>query len=124
MRQYEDYGFTGENRLAPRAHYIPYDSLDKALSGDKEKSEFYTPLNGKWNFRFYLSEEDADINNKEWEEITVPSCWEFSGYGSHQYTNYDYPFPVDPPFVPDDNPAGLYEKKDHAFKKGQNLHRF
>ncbi len=119
MRQYEDYGFTGENRLAPRAHYIPFDSLDKALSGDKEKSEFYTSLNGKWNFRYYLSEEDADINNKEWEEITVPSCWEFSGYGNHQYTNYNYPFPVDPPFVPDDNPAGLYEKKITLSKKGK-----
>ncbi len=119
MRQYEDYGFTGENRLAPRAHYIPFDSLEKALSYDRERSDFYRSLNGKWNFRYFLSEEDADISNKEWDEITVPSCWEFSGYGNHQYTNYDYPFPVDPPYVPDDNPAGLYEKKVTLSKKGK-----
>lgn len=119
MRQYEDYGFTGENRLAPRSHYIPFESLEKALSGDKKDSAQYVSLNGKWNFKYYASEEDADLNNDVWEEITVPSCWEFSGYGNHQYTNYNYPFPVDPPYVPDDNPAGLYEKKVTLSDRGK-----
>ena len=46
MRNYENLKRLHENTLAPRAHYIPYDSLEKALDGDKSKSDFYTLLNG------------------------------------------------------------------------------
>ena len=49
MRKYEDLNFIHENTLKPRSHYIPYDSLEKALEGDKTKSDFYTLLNGEWD---------------------------------------------------------------------------
>ncbi|MDT3425855.1 beta-galactosidase [Paenibacillus forsythiae] len=49
-------------------------------------------------------EADAD----GWDDLLVPSCWQTSGYDQLHYTNINYPIPCDPPFVPDDNPAGLY----------------
>ena len=42
------------------------------------------------------------------EEIPVPGVWQNYGYDCHQYTNIRYPFPVDPPYVPLDNPCGAY----------------
>ena len=53
MRKYENLDFIHENTLAPRAHYIPYDSMEKALMGDKFQSEFYTLLNGEWDFAYF-----------------------------------------------------------------------
>ncbi|MFR8127578.1 MAG: sugar-binding domain-containing protein [Acutalibacter sp.] len=38
----------------------------------------------------------------------MPSCWQNQGYGRHQYTNIRYPIPFDPPYVPEENPCGLY----------------
>ena len=38
----------------------------------------------------------------------VPFCWQMRGYDSPQYTNIRYPFPFDPPYVPQDNPCGAY----------------
>lgn len=119
MRQYEDYAFTGENRLSPRAHYIPYESMEKALSGKKDKSGQYISLSGEWDFNYYEAEEEAKLNAEKWGKIEVPSCWQMKGYGSHQYTNFNYPFPVDPPFVPDDNPCGVYRRKVKLCAKGK-----
>ena len=47
----------------------------------------------------------------EWDTIPVPSNWQMQGYGRPNYTNVNYPYPVDPPFVPDENPTGLYRRK-------------
>lgn len=110
MRQYESYAFTGANRLNPRAYYIPYESMEKALSGKKNESAYYTSLSGEWDFNYYPSDEKACLDAEAWGKIEVPSCWQIKGYGKHQYTNYNYPFPVDPPFVPDDNPCGVYRR--------------
>ena len=52
MRKYEDLTRLHENREAPRSHYIPYDTLQKALEGNPEKSAFYMLLNGEWNFKY------------------------------------------------------------------------
>ncbi len=111
MRQYENPAFLGENREAPRSYYIPYDSLKSALAMDKSASPYYRLLNGTWQFRYYASEEDVSLDNAVWNDISVPSCWQTTGYESPYYTNVNYPYPVDPPFVPDVNPAGLYRKE-------------
>lgn len=111
MRQYENPKFLGEGRLEPRAYYIPYDSLEGALSMDKSASPYYRLLNGTWQFRYYESEEEASTDNAVWDEISVPSCWQTTGYEAPYYTNVNYPYPVDPPYVPDVNPAGLYRKE-------------
>ncbi len=98
MRFYEDVLKTSENRMPPRAYYIP--------EGDCE----YVLLNGLWRFRYFERDFDIPERISEWDEIEVPSCWQLKGYGSPNYTNVCFPFPCDPPYVPDDNPCGVYER--------------
>ncbi len=108
MRKYENLKYIHENTLKPRAHYIPYDSLEKALEGDKTKSEFYTLINGEWDFAYFARDIDCPDEIKNWDKVKVPSCWQTTGYENPCYTNVNYPYPVDAPYVPDDNPVGVY----------------
>ena len=84
--------------LAPRSYYIP-----------TGKSE-YKLLNGKWNYKYFSRDVDYCGDITEWDEITVPSCWQILGYENPNYTNINYPYPCDPPYVPNDNPCGVYER--------------
>ena len=108
MRAYERLDNISENREPQRAYYIPYDSLEKALKGEKRESKFYRLLNGDWNFKYFESEYDVPDEITEWDSIPVPSCWQLHGYDQIGYTNVNYPIPVDPPYVPDVNPCGIY----------------
>lgn len=110
IRKYENLELIHENTLKPRAHYIPYDSLEKALEGNKAKSSYYTLLNGEWEFRYFSRDIDCPDVISEWDKIDVPSCWQMRGYEKPYYTNVNYPYPVDPPYVPNDNPLGVYRK--------------
>ena len=96
--------------------------------GCEENRCYYMPLHsdGKescrklssvdWKFAYYdCVEEVPDFYKKDFEEssfvrMEVPSCWQMSGYDQKQYTNIHYPFPFDPPYVPDYNPCGAYVK--------------
>ena len=108
MRHYEDPQLLQENCEPQRAYYIPYDSLEKALAGKKETSDYYMNLNGEWKFRYFERDIDVPDEITEWDSIPVPSNWQMLGYDKPYYTNLNYPFPVDPPYVPDDNPCGIY----------------
>lgn len=110
MRKYEDLTRIHENILPPRAHYIPYDTLAKALQGDPASSDFYISLDGEWDFAFFNRDIDCPDVITQWDKIPVPSCWQFHGYEKPYYTNVNYPYPVDPPYVPDDNPLGVYRR--------------
>ena len=110
MRKYEDIKNIHVNTLPPRAHYIPYDTAEKALAGAKEASAFYKLLNGEWQFKYYSRDIDCPDHITDWDTINVPSCWQSNGYERPYYTNVNYPYPVDPPYVPDDNPVGVYRK--------------
>ncbi|HHU71045.1 MAG TPA: DUF4981 domain-containing protein [Clostridiales bacterium] len=102
-----------------RAYYIPHD-----LHGN----EMREMLNGDWKFKYYQSINEAedfltdklDLDNLD--NIVVPSSWQFFGYDNHQYTNVKYPFPFDPPYVPVDNPCGLYIK-NVTFSKEETEHK-
>ncbi len=96
MRKYEDITCLQENRLKQRAYYIP------------EGEASYIPLNGTWSFDFY--DRDDDEAPVKTGTIDVPSCWQCRGYESPYYTNAVYPHPVDPPYVPMDNPMGVYRR--------------
>lgn len=92
-----------ENRLSQRAYYIPYDTLEKALAGDRFASAYYHCLNGQWDFAYFPSDLDrpGDLGSIPFTDtIPVPSCWQKHGYEHPYYTNQNYPFPVDPPYVP------------------------
>jgi beta-galactosidase len=77
-------------------------------------------LDGDWRFRLLPTHRglddtvaDAGLDDQDWDEITVPSHWVLAGdgaYGKPIYTNVIYPFPVDPPYVPDENPTGEYRR--------------
>ncbi|MGZ3145009.1 glycoside hydrolase family 2 TIM barrel-domain containing protein [Lentzea chajnantorensis] len=88
----------GHGALPPRAHF----SSDAAA----------LPLDGAWRFRLsptaVLSDDVAaeDFDDSSWDTITVPGHWQLQGHGSPAYTNVRYPFPVDPPRVPSENPTG------------------
>lgn len=111
MRFYERPDFISENRLPQRAYYIPYESEEKALAGNRRDSAYYRLLNGNWDFRYYECDDDLphDLTAiDDWDTIPVPSCWQLHGYDKPYYTNVNYPYPVDPPYVPDVNPCGVY----------------
>ncbi len=99
MRHYEDPQHTSENRCAPRSYYIP--------GGRSE----YRLLNGTWRFAFYSRDVDVPENIQAWDTIPVPSCWQLQGYENPNYSNINYPYPCDPPYVPEDNPCGVYERE-------------
>lgn len=98
MRIYENPEKTSENRLPPRSYYIP-----------EGKSE-YMLLNGEWRFKYYNRDFEVEENITDWDTIPVPSCWQLHGYDNPNYTNINLPYPCDLPFVPDDNPCGVYER--------------
>lgn len=99
MRKYENLNITSENREKPRSYYIP--------SGISE----YTLLNGEWDFAYFKRDIDVPEKIENWDKIPVPSCWQLHGYDNPNYTNINYPFPCDPPYVPDDNPCGVYRRE-------------
>lgn len=98
MRLYEQPLHTSENRQPPRSYYIPH--------GVSE----YTLLNGQWQFAYFERDADVPQTIDTWDTIAVPSCWQLQGYDHPNYTNINYPFPCDPPYVPDDNPCGVYRR--------------
>ncbi len=98
MRFYENPLKTSENREAPRSYYIPTGAAK------------YISLNGKWNFA-YFANGDMATEPEKWDEIDVPSCWQLYGYEDPNYTNVNYPFPCDMPYVPNINPMGMYERE-------------
>lgn len=96
MRSYENLERLQVNRLRQRAYYIP------------ENDGAMTSLNGLWDFAFYRR--DYDDAPEASGQIDVPSCWQCRGYEKPGYTNVIYPHPVDPPYVPNDNPMGVYRR--------------
>ena len=105
MRIYENPEKTSENRLPPRSAYIP--------GGCSE----YILLNGQWRFAYYDRDIDVPQTIMQWDTIPVPGCWQLHGYDSPNYTNQNFPFPVDMPYVPDDNPCGVYQREFQLAEK-------
>lgn len=128
-RYYENPEVLHEHTMPARAYYIPASVRMDTLVEDREASDRLQMLNGTWSFRYYKSiyelkdafyETDRDLSS--YEPIRVPGVWQTAGYDTHQYTNIRYPFPFDPPYVPQDNPCGAYVRefeyqKDEAAPK-------
>ena len=104
---------------APRAYFIPYSNERTALKGNREASDCLVNLCGDWDFTFYKSLRDlpndftAEGFVSDSQKLNVPRSWQTMldrGYDTPNYVNVVYPIPVDPPFVPDDNPCGLYSR--------------
>lgn len=96
MNKYENPEFIAENRLKPRSHYKPASGVIN--------------LNGIWDFKYYTCDEDEAYVQTEWTSIDVPSCWQTRGFENPNYTNAQYPFSYDPPYIPSTNPMGVYRR--------------
>ena len=116
-RYYEHLSVLHENSMPYRAYYIPSSTRNDGLVWQRESSDRIQMLSGcEWNFAWYPSVHDLsdlfylqDYKPGEcWKKEEVPFCWQMRGYDSQQYTNIRYPFPFDPPYVPQDNPCGAY----------------
>lgn len=94
-----------------RAYYIPFEKMPES-DACREQSACFTLLSGcDWEFSYYDSYENLPEDFLEAKGnglLPVPSCWQLHGFDSPQYTNVKYPFPVIPPFVPVENPVGVY----------------
>lgn len=103
------------NTVPNRNYYIPCRTEENALKTDaKVYSEQVMFLNGDWNFKYYTEFSEVPENFAEvcdgFDTIPVPSVWQNHGYDRHQYVNVRYPIPFDPPYVPQENPCGVYHK--------------
>jgi beta-galactosidase len=113
-KYYEDTKNLHIGTMPNRAYYLPtYNNTDST-------AERVQLLNGLWKFKYYNNRfEVADefyakgYDVSEFDDLPVPSCWQNHGYDRHQYTNVNYPFPYDLPYVPEQNPCGCYV---HSFQ--------
>ncbi len=105
------------NKEKPHATYYPFENASSAIENKRENSPYIKLLNGNWKFNFSLSpnarpkdffKDDYDVN--KWNSIKVPGNWELQGYGTAIYLDEEYPFAVNPPFVPHQrNNVGSYK---------------
>ena len=114
-RYYEDLSVLHENTMPARAYFIPASKRMDNLVEHREESDRMQLLNGTWKFQYFNSIYDVqepffekDYDTENFDEIQVPSVWQMARYDTHQYTNIRYPFPFDPPYVPQDIPCGTY----------------
>ena len=107
-----------ENTMPSRAYYMPASHDMGPLVEDRFSSDRVICLNGTWEFQYFNS--IYDLQEKFYEQgydcsrftqVEVPGVWQNYGYDSHQYTNVRYPIPLDPPYVPQENPCGAYVRK-------------
>ena len=110
---HEDLTVTRVNACPDRVHYLPSDG-ENLCGQEKVSSDRLLLLNGQWEFRYYERFMDVDdsflVPGGEWDSLPVPAVWQLHGYGDRQYTNVAYPIPYDPPYVPVDNPCGVYRR--------------
>ncbi|EGA67218.1 beta-galactosidase subunit alpha [Vibrio brasiliensis] len=122
MNNWENFLHLHENRMAPRAYFFSYDSVNNAQTFQRELSRRFMLLSGQWRFNYFTNpllvpEEFYSQKMDQWGQITVPNMWQMEGHGDLQYTDEGFPFPIDVPFVPSDNPTGAYQRN---FTLGEN----
>lgn len=106
------------NRLPMRATLYPFPTTQAARSLDREKTPWFQLLDGQWQFKMAakpeavtLEDVAATTDRSGWDSVAVPGNWTLQGYGYPHYTNVQMPFPDEPPFVPEENPTGIYTRE-------------
>ena len=114
-RYYEDLSVLHENTMPNRSYYIPASKRMDTLVDDRAGSDRFHLLSGDWKFRYFSSIYDlkeeffaVGYDTSAFDTLPVPSNWQMHGYDLNHYINSRYPFPADPPYVPQDNPCGAY----------------
>ncbi|MFT7030537.1 MAG: beta-galactosidase [Marinoscillum sp.] len=105
------------NTEKPRTTFTHF--LDQSLDKQQKDLSNYQSLNGTWKFNWTKSPDTrpvdffkTEFDVSGWDEIEVPSDWQMKGYDYPIYTNIEYPFPKNAPYIPHDfNPVGSYKRK-------------
>ncbi|MBQ7095392.1 MAG: DUF4981 domain-containing protein [Clostridia bacterium] len=112
-----------------RSYYVPCATKKEAdAECARSASSRFVLLNGAWDFKYYKSVRDLreapweESDSAQYDKLDVPSCWQMKGYDQIQYTNVSYPFPFDPPYVPIDNPCGVYKRDFEVEAKGMRTY--
>ena len=116
--EWEDPTIFQINKEPPRAHFFTYNSISLAKKLNPSLSNYFQSLNGDWKFSFSKNIKDrpknfykSNYDDSDWSKIMVPGNWELQGWSFPIYLDEEYPFPVNPPFVPHDyNAVGSYRK--------------
>ena len=128
-RYYEYLKVLHENTMPARAYYMPASKRMDDLVEHRKGPDRIQFLNGIWKFKYFESIYDVkeeffkqEFDVSDYVDMKVPGVWQNEGYDHHQYTNIKYPFPFDPPYVPQDIPCGAYVydfeyKEDEKAKK-------
>lgn len=117
INDWENPQLLSRGREPSRAALLPYADEATALSGAPGSSPYYRCLNGLWSFSYVECVDDVPayftdpaFSAEEWTTIPVPSNWQMQGYGKPLYVNLLYPYPVNIPHVPKQNPVGCYRR--------------
>lgn len=115
-REWENQHVVQRNVLAPHAPLRAYRTIEEARTNQASLNQ--VSLNGEWKFHLLERPEDmlesyvaSDFDDGQWDALSVPSNWQLHGYDKPIYTNVKYPFDDNPPYVPEQNPTGVYRKR-------------
>lgn len=134
MKIWENYQLDHINRLPARAHFLTFPTRESALLGSNLRTHAFKNLNGIWKFLFLDAPEYSpdgfyrpDFDTASMDNITVPGNWQLQGYGRMHYSDLWYNFPINPPYVPTENPTGIYKRTffvDESFRDKRIILRF
>lgn len=130
MKKWENPNMLGENKLTPSTSFNRFNTLDKAFNNNNNEKNGFLSLNGDWHFELYpypeLVESQFSVlanRLKDKAFIPVPSTWQTQGYDHMHYTDVLYPIPINPPFVPTENPTGVYYREfNYDVTEGKKVH--
>lgn len=105
-------------RIPARSYSVLFPDFASCAGVVEENRRYASPyvllLNGAWDFRRFASASEVfpvqNLQRTRFDRIAVPSCWQTTGHDNPHYVNIRYPFPGDPPFVPNENPVGVYRR--------------
>lgn len=134
MKIWENHQVDGINRMPARAHFLTFPNREKALLGSNRYTHAFKNLNGVWKFMFLDAPEyspegfyESGFDTASMDDITVPGNWQLQGYGKMHYSDLWYNFPINPPYVPTENPTGIYKRTfyvENSFAGKQIIIRF
>lgn len=116
---FNDFSVFEINKLEGRAYQIPYSSKEilkkTPFKKERNSSDIVKVLSGKWQFRYYESNKNLpdviDTDEAGFDTVKIPSTWQRTGYDSPAYINCPYAFDNPPPYVPEEQPVGVYKKE-------------
>ncbi|MCG9697928.1 glycoside hydrolase family 2 TIM barrel-domain containing protein [Shewanella sp. Isolate11] len=124
--EWQDLSVFRVNTLPAKASFIPYANETQLSTDQPTQSPYYQLLNGQWLFKLFANPQSVPAefwrHSREWTTIPVPADWQMHSTDYPIYTNMEYPFPINPPYVPaEQNPTGAYVTNFNVDNPQQNM---